>query len=169
MEIEHEQARAAAAVSEALSRPRSLAPECKCKADTSLPLPKFCQGYGWASPDKPPLSPAALFSEHAPPLTLPPAHILANQHYQDTVDECFRKGLIKVDTPFNLDWLETYLADHPNKPYVRSVLDGCHNGFWPLDDGDWEDSKQPILSNYVSEQIDIDAICAFWDKEIAAG
>ncbi|KAG0148223.1 hypothetical protein CROQUDRAFT_41646 [Cronartium quercuum f. sp. fusiforme G11] len=41
-------------------------------------------------------------------------------------------NLFKIVCPINVDMLEILLEDHPNQPFVISVLDGLCNGFWPM-------------------------------------
>ena len=75
----------------------------------------------------------------------------------------------RVDTPFNVNRFEALLYDHPNQPFVRSVMDSLRHGFWPFDEGDWKDDCDDIIQNYSSEEIDLNAIRAFQDDEIQAG
>jgi hypothetical protein len=39
---------------------------------------------------------------------------------------------IKVETTFNVERFENLLADHPNQPFVHSVMTGLREGFRPL-------------------------------------
>ncbi|KAH7869240.1 uncharacterized protein C8R40DRAFT_1059904, partial [Lentinula edodes] len=39
--------------------------------------------------------------------------------------------LFRVQTPVNVDRLETMLHAHPNQPFVKSILIGLKEGFWP--------------------------------------
>jgi hypothetical protein len=78
------------------------------------------------------------------------------------------KDFIKVDTPFNVNRFEMMLYDHPNQPFVKSVMNGLRNGFWPFDEGSWDDDHDNVIQNYSSSQVDVDAIRAFRDKEIEA-
>ena len=43
------------------------------------------------------------------------------------------------------------LADHPNQPFVQSVMTGLREGFWPLDDGDWKIELEEVIDNYSTE------------------
>ena len=72
-------------------------------------------------------------------------------------------------TPFNVERLETLLFDHPNQPFVKSVIRGLLEGFWPFDEGDWKIEEKEILRNFADDDLDIEAICTFCDKELAAG
>jgi hypothetical protein len=60
------------------------------------------------------------------------------------------------------------LSDHPNQPFVRSVMQGLREGFWPLDEGEWKLEIEDKVENYPCDDIDLDSICAFRDHEIAA-
>ncbi|KAJ8690349.1 hypothetical protein PTI98_013649 [Pleurotus ostreatus] len=61
------------------------------------------------------------------------------------------------------------LADHPNQPFVRSVMRGLREGFWPIDDGEWKIELEEISDNPVSNEEDLIALRAYRDKEVAAG
>lgn len=76
---------------------------------------------------------------------------------------------LKVDTPFNIDKFASLLADHPNRPFVESVISGLRHGFWPLDDGEWDLDKDGEMENYPAEEEDLAAIREFRDKELASG
>ena len=43
--------------------------------------------------------------------------------------------LCKVVTPLNVVLLSVLLHDHPNRPFVDSVVKGLTEGFWPLATG----------------------------------
>ena len=76
---------------------------------------------------------------------------------------------IKVETPFNVDKLESMLADHPNQPFVQSVMTGLREGFWPLDDGEWKAELEEVIDNYSTDEDDLNVISAFCDKERSVG
>ncbi|KZT09032.1 uncharacterized protein LAESUDRAFT_622439, partial [Laetiporus sulphureus 93-53] len=101
------------------------------------------------------------------PLPDLPAHLLADSAIQMALKVC--ENHIQVDTPFNVDKLENMLFDHPNQPFVRSVIHGLHHGFWPPDNGEWEMELEEVINNHPADSPDIDAIWAFHDKEISAG
>jgi hypothetical protein len=61
------------------------------------------------------------------------------------------------------------LSDHPNQPFICSVMRGLREGFWPLDEGDWNLELKDKVKNYPCDNIDMDSIHAFWDREIDAG
>jgi hypothetical protein len=74
-----------------------------------------------------------------------------------------------VETPFDVDKFELLLADHPNQPFVKSVMTGLHEGFWPFDEGDWKIELDEVTPDYNSNPEDAEAIRAFRDREIGAG
>ena len=76
---------------------------------------------------------------------------------------------IRVDTPFNVDRFEALLYDHPNQPFVKSVMDSLQYGFWPFDEGNWNDDRDEVVKNYSSEEVDFKAIRDFRDDEIRMG
>lgn len=76
---------------------------------------------------------------------------------------------IRVDTPFNVDRFEALLYDHPNQPFVKSVMDSLRYGFWPFDEGNWNDDRDEVVKNYSSEEVDFKAIRDFRDDEIRMG
>jgi hypothetical protein len=76
---------------------------------------------------------------------------------------------IKVETPFDVDKFELLLVDHPNQPFVHSVMKGLHEGFWPFDEGEWKIELEEVSPEYESSPEDAEAIHAFRDREIAAG
>jgi hypothetical protein len=74
-----------------------------------------------------------------------------------------------VETPFNVDKFELLLANHPNQPFVQSVMQGLREGFWPFDEGEWKIELEEVIPNYASSAEDAEAICAFHDCKIATG
>ena len=64
---------------------------------------------------------------------------------------------------------ELLLTDHPNQPFVQSVLKGLQEGFWPFDKGDWKVELEEVTPDYESNLEDAEAIRAFRDRELAAG
>ncbi|KAM5532491.1 hypothetical protein V8D89_013844, partial [Ganoderma adspersum] len=71
-------------------------------------------------------------------------------------------------TPFHVEHLRNLLSDHPNQPFVESVLWGLENGFWPLDDGDWDPNLDLFPGNYLMEVPDLNAVRAFRNREVGA-
>jgi hypothetical protein len=53
--------------------------------------------------------------------------------------------LFSVNTPLDIDRFDELLTEHPNRPFVHSVISGLREGFWP-----WADTHLP---GYPSEHI----------------
>lgn len=79
------------------------------------------------------------------------------------------RDYIRVETPFDVDRFEAMLYDHPNQPFVKSVMDSLHHGFWPFDEGVWKDDRDEVIENYSTKEVDLEAIRVFRDEEIRAG
>jgi len=142
-------------------------PSLKRKAPIPLDVPRYRRGFVWTNLDHDCISPAALFTETAAPLPSPPPHLLENPAIQSSLQAM--KDHIKVDTPFNVDRLTALLFDHPNQPFVSSVMRGLREGFWPFDESEWKIEERIFAENFASEDEDLAAIRAFRDKELAAG
>ncbi|KAG1723384.1 hypothetical protein EDD22DRAFT_745547, partial [Suillus occidentalis] len=76
-----------------------------------------------------------------------------------------RPDLFAIVTPVNIDKFRELLQEHPNRPFVESVLDGLHEGFWPCADTamdgyplTWDNSYRPLKNEehraFVQEQVD---------------
>ncbi len=133
-------------------------------------LPKFRRGFGWAptTPEDPRrLSPAALSTETAAPLPMPPEHLLNNAEVKEALHRY--SDAIRVETPFDVDRLEGLLSSHPNRPFVDSVIWSLRNGFWPLDESEWKVETNDFVGNYSMDPPDLEALRAFRDKEVHAG
>jgi hypothetical protein len=61
------------------------------------------------------------------------------------------------------------LTDHPNRPFVNSVMKGLREGFWPCDEGEWKVELEEISDNYKMDDTDLQALQEFHDKKVAAG
>lgn len=119
-------------------------------------IPRFKRGYVWEKPSSSPcLSPSALATETAEPLATPPLHLINDPDIQSSLK--VMRDHIRVDTPFNVNRFEAMLYDHPNQPFVRSVMDSLRYGFWPFDEGNWKDDRDDIVHNYPSSEIDLKA------------
>jgi len=80
----------------------------------------------------------AEWSEIAVPLPRPPKAELENEISNSTLNS--HPHLFVVKTPINIPLLQTLLSDHPNRPFVESVLSGLREGFWP-----WANTLSPGL------------------------
>ncbi|EJD46511.1 hypothetical protein AURDEDRAFT_26158, partial [Auricularia subglabra TFB-10046 SS5] len=66
------------------------------------------------------------------PLPCPPPSEYRNADALKTVAS--RPDLFQIVTPINATRLKALLRDHPNRPFVASVIEGLTEGFWPLAD-----------------------------------
>ena len=138
----------------------------KRHADTIIAPPRFRRRLVWSDSNSNTISPAALYTETAPPFYPPPIHLIEHPDIQSSLDAM--KDAIKVDTPFNIDKFEALLEDHPNQPFVRSVMQGLREGFWPFDEGDWKNDQNDLSDNFATLPEDLAAIRSFRDKELQA-
>ncbi|KAF5369108.1 hypothetical protein D9615_010430 [Tricholomella constricta] len=164
-----EQEEVAARVALALGGPKRLSQKRSAES-AQLEAPRFRRGFVWSdshsySPDN--ISPSALYTETAPPLPSPPSHLVNDPLIQASLHSM--RHHVKVDTPFDVDKFEAMLHDHPNRPFVDSVMSGLRNGFWPFDEGDWKIELEEFEGNYSTDDCDLSAIRAFRDKECGAG
>ena len=128
-------------------------------------IPRYKRGFIWEkSSTSSHLSPSALATETAPPLASPPSHLLNDPEIQATLYAM--RDYIRVETPFNVDRFEAMLYDHPNQPFVKSVMNSLRYGFWPFDEGNWKDDYDDVIQNYSTKEADFEAIRAFRDDEI---
>jgi hypothetical protein len=79
----------------------------------------------------------ALISESLRPLPSVPDDELKNEVVTRTISE--NEHLFSIVTPINIDRLASLLINHPNPPFVASVLRGLREGFWP-----WADTQHAI-------------------------
>lgn len=146
---------------------RSLAGKRGAKRkDPDFPeAPLFRRRFVWSGHHHNDLfSPSAAATEYAEPLPSPPDSLLNDPEIQSTLE--YLNPYIKVETPFNVDHFENLLADHPNQPFVKSVMKGLREGFWPFDEGEWDLHSKDFRQNYSAEDQDLAAIRAFRDKEV---
>lgn len=139
----------------------------KRKLEEFSEAPRHRRNFVWSRNIENNTSPSALYTETAPPLPSPPAHLLNDPKIQAALHQS--RNHIKVDTPFDVDKLERLLADHPNQLFVASVMKGLREGFWPLDEGEWKVELEEVGPNHTMDDNDLEAVRAFRDREIAAG
>jgi hypothetical protein len=111
----------------------------------------------------------AEWTEVARPLASIPHPELSNALANDTINR--HPELFTVSTPIDVDSLEALLVHHPNVPFVKSVLNGLRNGFWPWADthfGDYPDIVDESIGDPL-DQVELDFICKQRDKEIRMG
>ncbi len=66
--------------------------------------------------------------------------------------------LFKIVTPVDVDVFAALLTDHPNQPFVLSVLKGLREGFWPFADAKpaeypdtWDEFRAPPVDDAARE------------------
>lgn len=90
----------------------------------------------------------AQISETLPPLPRVPSKELENDIVTKTIRD--NEHLFRIVTPINIDRFASLLTNHPNQPYVQSVLTGLREGFWP-----WADTRHdtyPITQDYYKQR-----------------
>ena len=106
------------------------------------------------------------WTEFAEPLPAPPASEFDNVEALETIND--HPDLFAITTPINVDRFESLLSSHPNQPFVWSVCQGLHEGFWPFANthyGEWpltwdnsqRTPKTPDEAAFLQEQIDKEA------------
>ncbi|KDQ59561.1 hypothetical protein JAAARDRAFT_205592 [Jaapia argillacea MUCL 33604] len=139
----------------------------KRKAFEFTDVPSFHRGFAWGSSSPNNISPAALYTESAPPLPSPPQHLLDDPIIKFALKQ--NKHHMKVETPFDISAFEGLLSDHPNPLFVQSVIHGLRHGFYPFDDGEWKVELDDPSDNFSVSEDDLAAIRAYRDQEVAAG
>ena len=90
--------------------------------------PKFARDLIWGTVVDT-VSPAARYSLFADPLPRPPSSELGNVAANKTIHD--NPDLFKITCNINIGRFAKLLEDHPNQPFVQSVLVGLREGFWP--------------------------------------
>ena len=90
--------------------------------------PKFARDLVWGAVEDD-VSPAAHYSLSADPLPWPPQSELDNVVANETI--CTHPNLFKITCNINIKKFNELLKDHPNQPFVQSVITGLTEGFWP--------------------------------------
>ncbi|KZV81472.1 hypothetical protein EXIGLDRAFT_585348, partial [Exidia glandulosa HHB12029] len=87
------------------------------------------------------------------PLPRPPPTEFENTAAVETIAS--HPELFKIVTPIHVERFRDLLRDHPNRPFVESVIAGLSEGFWPL--ADTRSSGAPDSVDY--------STAASWDDE----
>jgi hypothetical protein len=129
-------------------------------------LPRYMRGIGWKSNVVASTSRTVAFTETDDPLPRPPAKEFKAVEVMKTISE--NPDLFRVPHVINVDRFEQLLSRHPNQPFVRSVMAGLRDGFWPWADTGfdagypttWDNSWAPPPTecerNFIDEQRDIE-------------
>jgi hypothetical protein len=136
----------------------------KHKAPVILESPRFYRGLVWAGSSIDHISPSALYTKSASPLPSPPQHLLDNPRIQESIRSL--GNAIKVEMPFNVNKLELLLSDHPNQPFVSSVMKGLHEGFWPFNKGEWKIQFEEVTPDYNCDPNNTEAMPFVTEKSL---
>jgi hypothetical protein len=90
--------------------------------------PKFARDFIWG-PVENDISPAAFYSLTAAPLPRPPQSELDNIVANNTIRD--HPDLFAITCNINIPRFKQLLRNHPNQAFVRSVIEGLTEGFWP--------------------------------------
>ncbi|KAK4701750.1 hypothetical protein P7C70_g4478, partial [Phenoliferia sp. Uapishka_3] len=97
--------------------------------------PRLRRLWHWPEPHlDPPKTPLLTSSLTAKPLPRPPAIALQDPLYLAALKS--HPHLFRHETPINVDAFERSLKDHPNRPWVESLLLVMREGFWPCHSGE---------------------------------
>ena len=100
------------------------------------PAARIRRQFHWPAPEQiGPKCPLLDASEHARALPRPPPAAFNGKRLR-TVREARVAGVVKIETPIDVDKFATLLAGHPNPGLVESVLRGLREGFWPCHSGE---------------------------------
>lgn len=90
---------------------------------------KFMRGLEWDRFDPKGFSASIESSFYAAPLPDPPP-------LDEDPNAAFAikrfPHLFKIVSPFNVDLIKKLSLKHPNQPFIKSVIKGLHQGFWPM-------------------------------------
>lgn len=129
-------------------------------------LPRFMRGFGFRDDTVPRGSRTAEFTVRDDPLPRPLPNEFDGPAWVTIQNN---PHLFRVQTPINVDRLESLLETHPNKPFVQSVLLGLREGFWPWATTQsredfpvtWDNSWAPLPSarerDFVNDQCELEA------------
>ena len=98
-------------------------------------LRQRCPTLIWRAGDTP-RTISAYSTLTAKPVPSPPRNELQNKVARRTISE--NPDLFKVVSPIKVDVFKKLLRDHPNQPFVESVVCAIKNGFWS-----WADTSDP--------------------------
>jgi hypothetical protein len=115
----------------------------------SIKCPQYLQGMAWFI-DESSFSLTAKSSLYATPLPSPGSHDFSDTAL-DSLNAC--PDLFAIVTPIRIDVFCELLQEHSNQLFVKSILEGLHEGFWQCADTTidgypltWDNSYQPLKS-----------------------
>ncbi|KAJ3927314.1 MAG: hypothetical protein NXY57DRAFT_857597, partial [Lentinula lateritia] len=95
--------------------------------------PRYFRGFTWQNTSTC-SSRTACYMEVDNPLPRLPKHEFQNKAAPHTITT--HPELFNISTPICVDRLQEKLSTHPHENFVKSVIKGLTNGFWP-----WADTK----------------------------
>jgi hypothetical protein len=125
--------------------------------------PRYARDLIWTH-DEPSRLTLARSTEFEPPVPSPPSNELSNNVALKTIHD--NPHLFKIVTPINVDIFQSYLAHHPNQPFVQSVCRGLREGFWPWANTDF--SEWPITYDNSYREIKNETHRVFLIEQIEA-
>jgi hypothetical protein len=144
------------------------------KKTTAGLLRQYSPTLIWRSSDSPKVV-SAYSTLTAAPLPTPPENELQNKVACETIAQ--NPDLFPIVSPIRVKPFDKYLKDHPNQPYVKSVVRGFIDGFWPWADTsdptfptthDGSRQRQPITSkdkaDFIRQQRDEEVELGRWSK-----
>src|ERR1700729_2026325 len=90
--------------------------------------PKFACNLIWGVIDND-ISPSAHYSLFTDPLPRPPQSELENVIANKNISG--NPKFFKITCNINIKKLDELLQDHPNQPFIQSIIVGLTEGFWP--------------------------------------
>jgi hypothetical protein len=130
--------------------------------------PRYARSLYWNNTSEG-VSHLALISETLPPLPRVPENELRNDVVTKTIAD--NQHLFVIVTPIDTSRLESLLVNHPNQPFVSSILTGLRDGFWPW--ADTRPSAYPVSVDYYKPRMYDDDIRQFLrdqrDEELRLG
>lgn len=90
--------------------------------------PWYARNFLWEEDHWPSFQTSADLSEIAPPVPMPPPQSSFHPDFLHILDS--HPELFKIVTLVNVDWLKFLLSDHPNQPFVSSVVRMMCEGAW---------------------------------------
>ena len=135
-------------------------------------LRQRCPTLIWRATDTP-QAVSAYSTLTAAPVPSPPENELQNTVALKTISE--NPDLFKVVSPIKADVFKKQLADHPNKSFVKSVVRGLKDGFWPWADTndlpttyDGSGQRSPVTSkekaNFIKQQSEDEMNLERWSQ-----
>ena len=91
--------------------------------------PRYACNFLWEEDRRPTFLTSADISEYAPPLPDPPPRSLFSSDFLHTLNT--HSHLFCIVIPINVDKLEYFLLDHPNRAFVLSICHMMREGAWP--------------------------------------